>query len=234
MTTGGASASDMGKDLRGQAANARARREAGAKVVRGQSETALKKQAKAWDAGSVGEGRAQRKLDLLTKYGYTTLHDVLLEPGKQWNLDHLVIGPAGVFFVDAKNWRGTVTVSKGQVWRRWFAGRVQGVKTENMEREVNKVRGMAAHASARLGTKVTPVICLAGAKSRHFDGGPDGTLTASGVIIVSVDKVMPWLRDTAPVLAPELVAMNTQLAKRLFPPATPPAPEKQWAKGFRD
>lgn len=234
MTAGGASASDKGRELKGQAAAARARRQAGAKVVRGQSETAFKKQAKAWDAGSVGEGRAQRKLDLLTKYGFTTLHDVLLEPGKRWNLDHLVIGPAGVFFVDAKNWRGTITVRNGQVWRRWFAGRTQGVKNENMEREVNKVRGMAAHASARLGTKVTPVICLAGAKSRHFEGGPNGIAIVGGVVIVSVDKVMPWLRDAQPVLAPELVTMNAQLAKRLFPPAAPPAPEKEWVRGFRD
>lgn len=227
---GGASANDRGKELKRGAAAARARRQAGGPVKRGQSETALKRQAKAWDAGSVGEERAARKLDLLKKYGFTTLHDVLLEPGKAWNLDHLVVGPAGIFFVDAKNWRGTITVKDGAVWRRWFAGPAQGVQTQNMAHEVDKVRGMASHATARLGTRVVPVICLAGAKSRHFDGA----VKASGVWIVSVDHVMPWLRDAAPVLAPELVTMNADIAKRLFPPATPPTPEKAWAKGMRD
>lgn len=229
-TTGGASASDKGRELRSNATAARASRQAGGPVKRGSSETALKKQAKAWEAGSVGEGRCQRKLDLLRKHGFTLLHDVLLEPGKMWNLDHLVIGPAGVFFVDAKNWRGTITVRNGQVWRRWFAGRVQGSKTENMEREINKVRGMASHASARLGVKVTPVICLAGAKSRHFEG----VEKAGGVLIVSVDHITPWLRDSPTVLAPELVKMNTQLATRLFPPATPTVAEEKWVRGFRD
>lgn len=230
MAAGGASASDKGNELKHNAAAARVRRQAGGPVKRGQSETAFKKQAKAWEAGSVGEARAQRKLDLLRKHGFTTLHDVLLEPGKNWNLDHLVVGPAGVFFVDAKNWRGTITVRGGQVWRRWYAGPSQGVKTENMEREVNKVRGMASHASARLGTKITPVICLAGAKSRHFEG----VEKAAGVYLVSVDHIGPWLRDSKPVLAPELIAMNVQIATKLFPPAVPPKPEEAWVKGMRD
>lgn len=229
VSTGGVSAADRGKDLRRDAAAARARRQGGGRVTRGQSETALKRQAKAWDAGSVGEARAQRKLDLLKKYGFTTLHDVLLEPGKRWNLDHVVVGPAGVFFVDAKNWRGTITVRGGQVWRRWYAGPAQGTKTENMAGEVAKVRGMASHASARLGTKVTPVICLAGAKSRHFDGVEQ----VAGVWLVSVDQVGPWLRDAPKVLAPELVQMNLTLAQRLFPPAAPPPPEADWVKGMR-
>lgn len=199
-------------------------------MKRGQSETAFKKQAKAWDAGSVGEARAARKLDLLKKYGFTTLHDVLLEPGKKWNLDHLVVGPAGIFFVDAKNWRGTITVRNGQVWRRWYAGSSQGVKNENMEREVNKVRGMASHAAARLGAPVTPVICLAGAKSRQFEE----VVKTSGVWLVSVDQVMPWLRDSPVTLPPELVALNVQVATRLFPPATPPKAVPEWERRMRD
>lgn len=229
MAVGGASASDRGRALKRDAASARARRQAGGPVKRGASETAFTKQAKAWEAGSVGEARAQRKLDLLGKYGFTTLHDVLLEPGKNWNLDHLVIGPAGIFFIDAKNWRGTITVRNGQVWRRWYAGPSQGVRNECMEREVNKVRGMASHASARLGSKVVPVICLAGAKSRHFEG----VEKAGGVLIVSVDQVMPWLREAPAVMAPELVDMNAQIAARLFPPATPKRPEADWERRLR-
>lgn len=229
-TAGGASASDKERELRSNAAAARARRQAGGPVKRGQSETSFNKEAKAWQAGAVGEGRTQRKLDLLKRYGFITLHDVLLEPGKRWNLDHLVIGPAGIFFVDAKNWRGTITVRDGKVWRRWYAGSAQGTKTACMDDEVAKVRGMATHASARLGTKVTPVICLAGAKSRHFEG----VQVVSGVVIVSVDQVAPWLRDAKKVLAPELIAMNAELGRRLFPPATVQESEAAWKQGFRD
>ena len=227
---GGASASNKGRELKTAASTARAARQAGTKVVRGKSETAYKKQAKAWEAGSVGEERAARKLDLLTKHGYTTLHDVLLEPGKRWNLDHLVFGPSGLYFVDAKNWRGTIRVRGNSVYRSWYAGPSQGRKTETMDHEVAKVRGMASHASARLGQRIQPVICLAGAKSRQFEG----VERAGGVIIVSVDTIWVWLRDAKPVLPPEIVDMNVTLARRLFPAATPPAPEADWVRKMRN
>lgn len=226
---GGDSAADRGKQLRQQAAVARTARKAGEKVRRGQSETSFRKEARAWQAGSLGEERASRKLAMLRRHGFTTLDDVLLEPGKKWNLDHLVIGPAGVFFVDAKNWRGNITVRTGSVWRHWYAGPAQGRQSVKMDDEVAKVRGMASHASARLGTRVQPVIALAGAKSRHFEG----VEKVAGVVLVSVDGLAPWLRDAPVVLAPELVTMNVQIAQRLFPPATPQKPREPWVDQMR-
>lgn len=228
---GGASANQQHKSLTGQAAQARATRQAGGKVVRGQSETALKKQARAWEAGSVGEQRAQRKLDLLRRYGFSIAHDVLLEPGKRWNLDHLVIGPPGVFFVDAKNWRGKVYLGRdGVLMRRWFAGRTQGSKTASMADEVMKVRAMAGHASGRLGHPVAPVICLAGAQSRHFEG----VAKSQGVYVVGVETVMPWLRDSAPILSKDQVGMLSEISERLFRPATPPKPVEPWVQQMRE
>lgn len=227
--TGGASASGRGNELQRAATAARARRQAGGSVKRGASETSLKREAKAWNAGSVGEERAARKLDLLKPYGFTCLHDVLLAPGKKWNLDHLVVGPPGVFFIDAKNWRGHINVRGNTVYRSWYAGPKQGNQTVTMDDEVNKVRGMAAHASARFGERVTPVICLAGGKSRQFKG----VQKAAGVYIISVDEVATWLRTLPMALAPELVAMNAHIAQRLFPSATPPKSEEEWVRRMR-
>lgn len=228
-TNGGASASDKGDDLRGQAGRARAARKAGAKVVRGQSETALKKQAKAWDAGAVGEERAARQLERLRREGFTVHHDVLLEPPKKWNLDHMIYGPAGVFFADAKNWRGDITIYRGSLWRHWYAGPKSGRQSEDMAREVNKVKAMAQHASNRLGTKVTPVICLAGSKSRQFEGVAE----VGGVVVVSVDKIVGWLRDSPATLTADKVRMWAEIGGRVFPPATAPASTPQDAERAR-
>lgn len=229
-SAGGASAHQQGRDLTQRASAARAARQAGQKVTRGQSETALAQQAKAWEAGSVGEARAQRKLDLLRRYGHTVLHDVLFEPGKPWNLDHLVIGPSGVFFIDAKNWRGHVWLGKdGELMRRWFAGRTQGSKTVSMNDEVRKVSAMAAHASVRFGSTITPVICLAGSQNRHFEG----VAKSRGVLVVGVEHVLPWLRDATPVLTAGQVAAHTQVAAKVFRPAVPAAPEQPWVRAMR-
>ena len=42
---------------------------------------------------------------------WTVLHDRFLRPGQsEANLDHVVIGPGGMFLVDAKNRAGRVTL----------------------------------------------------------------------------------------------------------------------------
>lgn len=234
--SGGASASDKGRDLRVQAARARAARQAGGKVVRGQSETSYKKQARAWAAGAVGEARGARQLDRLRREGYTVLHDVLLEPGKRWNLDHLVVGKAGVLFVDDKMWRGRISVYQGALWRHWYGGPKTGKQSANMTDEVNKIRGMAAHAAARLGVPVRPVLCLTGEQSRQFEE----IAVVGGVTIVSVDRIVPWLRDHPEQMPREQAAMWAEIATRIFPPAvredptSPQAVEKaRWAAAMR-
>ena len=44
---------------------------------------------------------------------WTALHDVRW-PGRRFaNIDHIVIGPGGIFVVDSKNWSGNLTFSGG-------------------------------------------------------------------------------------------------------------------------
>lgn len=229
---GGASAADRGKDLRAGAAQARAARQAGGKVVRGQSETALKKQAKAWDAGAVGEGRAQRALDRLRREkDWTVLHDRLLAPPKPWNLDHVVVGPPGAFFVDAKNWKGTITVFKGALWRHVYLGPKSGKKSENMMGEVNKIKGMAEQASQRLGVPVRPVLCLAGKQSREFEGAA----MVNGVLVISVDRVFAHLRDAKICWGTVDAQRVGKRAATVFPPATQeqPSEAERWAAAMK-
>ena len=58
--------------------------------------------------------------------GWVALHD-LAWPGRQRaNLDHVVVGPGGVFVVDAKNWSGRVEV-RDQVLRQNGRKREQAV-----------------------------------------------------------------------------------------------------------
>jgi hypothetical protein len=59
----------------------------------------------AWRRGAAGERRTARLLAALECQGWAVLHDLAL-PGSQANLDHLVIGPGGVFVIDSKQYRG--------------------------------------------------------------------------------------------------------------------------------
>ncbi|MFC7725319.1 nuclease-related domain-containing protein [Nocardioides sp. GCM10028917] len=73
-------------------------------VARRQREQAarLERSAALWEQGAAGEVAVATALAALPA-GWVVLHD-LAWPGRQRaNLDHVVIGPGGVFVVDAKN-----------------------------------------------------------------------------------------------------------------------------------
>ncbi|WP_185845338.1 nuclease-related domain-containing protein [Nonomuraea sp. WAC 01424] len=76
-----------------------------------------------WRRGALGERRTARRLRVLEDLGYLVLHDRALPRPARANVDHLVVGPAGVFVIDSKLWRRERTVQRGgrtvQVGRRW-------------------------------------------------------------------------------------------------------------------
>jgi len=63
-----------------------------------------------WGAGAAGERRTERVLRPLQRVGWTVTHDLDL-PGAG-NIDHLAVGPAGVFVLDSKAWSGVVSVDQ--------------------------------------------------------------------------------------------------------------------------
>jgi hypothetical protein len=70
----------------------------------------------AWRRGAEGERRTAQILSRLERHGWVILHDLAI-PGSRANLDHLVIGPGGVFMVDPKQYRGRLQVAAdGSLW----------------------------------------------------------------------------------------------------------------------
>jgi Nuclease-related domain len=70
----------------------------------------------AWRRGAVGERRTARLLGQLERRGWAVLHDLAV-PGSRANLDHLAIGPGGVFVIDSKQYRGRLQLDRsGRLW----------------------------------------------------------------------------------------------------------------------
>jgi hypothetical protein len=93
----------------------------------------------AWQRGAAGERHVARLLDPLVAHGWAVHHDLRV-PGSNANVDHLLVGPPGVFVVDAKHYSGHLRLSpQGQLWHgrallaptlsvtRWEAERLQAV-----------------------------------------------------------------------------------------------------------
>jgi hypothetical protein len=131
-------------------------------------------QARAWQRGAHGERRTARLLDRLTRDGFVVFHDLAV-PGKtSTNVDHLVIGPTGVFIIDSKQWTGTVHQgADGLAWHNSY----------RLDRTLETVRWEAQVVGRLLGTGTAALVCVHGA---HVHGGG---LDAQGVAIVPAHRL---------------------------------------------
>jgi len=70
-----------------------------------------------WELGAWAEQWTATELRPLRRRGWTVLHDRLLHPDRPGNVDHVLVGPPGVYVLDSKRWPGTVHVdpTTGQV-----------------------------------------------------------------------------------------------------------------------
>ena len=117
------------------------------------------------------------------------LHDRLLMPGlAESNLDHLLVGPAGVILVDAKNWAGQLVEWDDSVFQH--KRRPDGERVHRpVDREFAGVAGMATEVARRINHRVLTVICLAGRTADQF-GEPR---LVKNVWVVPVRGLAAWL-----------------------------------------
>lgn len=67
-----------------------------------------------WQRGAAGERATAALLQALPKR-FVVGHDLPV-PGSTANIDHVVIGPTGVFVIDSKAYRGRLRVRRGRLW----------------------------------------------------------------------------------------------------------------------
>jgi hypothetical protein len=114
-----------------------------------------------WLRGAAGEVATAEILDGLGRRRWAVLHDRRL-PGSRANVDHLVIGPRGVWVVDSKAFRAPVRAG----WHRVDVG--------GRRLEVDAVQWEASVVADRLGLEVRPLVVVHGLglprRGRRCDG----------------------------------------------------------------
>lgn len=173
-------------------------------------------------AGCRGERAVCSELSKLATQGFHHLDDRRWrqDPENKVNLDHLVIGPAGVFVVDAKNWAGRVEVRSSQLLQNgencddrlialsWLTHRVE---------EVLLAAGYAGRPHA--------VVCFASSQ-RSLPPALGRTL------LTDVDRVAELLASRPPVLSPAEIGHVAELLSYAFPPYDVDARELAEAEGL--
>jgi len=172
-----------------------------------------------WEKGAAGERAVQEVLAQLPPE-WTVFHD-LHWPGRQRaNIDHLVIGPGGVFVIDAKNWSGHLQVRDGILRQNGYR------RDAAVDSASAAARSIASLAPALATAAVVPVLCFTG------EAAPTQT-TLDGVCLCSVRDLVHLIVGRPAAISPEILSylrfeldMSTRAATgpsvdlpRLPPPA---------------
>ncbi|WP_431220933.1 nuclease-related domain-containing protein [Leifsonia xyli] len=158
----------------------------------------LRDDAQAWFAGALGEREVGALLSRLPA-GWSAFHAVPVGSGDA-DVDHLVVGPGGVFVVNTKHHRG----AKLTVYQRSVL--VNGTKQpylRNSDLEASRVRGLLLRAGIE--TPVEPVIAVVGAKEVRIRQKP------ARAAVVRSESLIRWLSRRPVRMDAEAVARAAAL-----------------------
>jgi hypothetical protein len=157
----------------------------------------------AWRRGAAGERHTARLLHPMERQGWAVLHDLAV-PGSRANIDHLVIGPGGVFVIDSKHYRGRLQLDgAGRLWYGRYP-------LAPMLRTVDFEADQAARVLVDPDVVVVPIVAVQGAQV------PWGKVVTHGVPVVSARRLPSLLRALPAVLGPERVADLADQARVRF------------------
>jgi hypothetical protein len=155
---------------------------------------------RAWSKGAIGEKVAGLWLSRLPD-GWHVFHDV--EVGEHdANIDHVVIGPGGVFAINAKNLRGKVVVTPRSLT-------LNGHRTDFLPVATHEARRASRLLSAALGREilVRPIIALI-VDDLVIKQPP------TDVTVVKVGGLRRWLLGQPPTITPAEVVSIAGLAHK--------------------
>ena len=154
-----------------------------------------------WAKGVEGERRTAAFLEPLLDAGFVVLNNRQI-PGGRGDIDHLVIGPTGVFPIETKNWSGRVEVRND---RLIVGSRDRTWVVEQVYREALAVQLALGEELTSRRVTVTPVICAIGGVA-WFDR------IAAGVHVTSGRELAKLISDRPIVFDDEQVQQLARLA----------------------
>jgi hypothetical protein len=163
----------------------------------------------AWQTGAEGELRTGRLLEPLEREGFRILHDRTI-PGSRANIDHIVIGPPGIYVVETKSLGGSLQIRGNDVF---VAGRRKTKMVDEVKREALAVQTALADELAAGGWTVSPAICV------HRADLPWLRSEVAGVRIASGRDLVKRLRQADRLLSPADVERLATLAGARLRPA---------------
>ena len=164
--------------------------------------------AERYSRGHVGEQMIGTLLEELGSQGWRVLHDRRRQPRSPANLDHVLVGPAGVFVIDAKNWTGgrLRLDERGMAVGKWR----KDDELHSAKVDADIVREHVDGLGERAGTAAVVAFV--------HDMGLPAPVQHRGVVLLQREQLLPWLTALPPRLSPDQVSYIATALHAKFPP----------------
>ena len=176
----------------------------------------LLRSAELYERGAEGEQQTEAVLSRLPADQWTILTDRRWPGRRTANIDHVVVGPPGVFVIDTKNWSGRISVRDAVL-------RQNGYSRESTLRAAMDAACIVAYVVPNTPEVLfQPVVCFA--REEGLVGW------AEGVLVCSTSNLVQMLSSRPRLLSPEQVQQLSRELDAALEPAsadaapTPPAP----------
>jgi superfamily I DNA/RNA helicase len=108
--------------------------------------------------GDEGEHLTRQLLGSLSPYGFHFLHDRKWPGSTNANIDHIGVGPSGVYVIDTKNWTGDIVLDDSGLWQ---GQEPRSDVLEALQQQADVARGLLADLGLPP-VGIRPVLVLAG------------------------------------------------------------------------
>jgi hypothetical protein len=150
---------------------------------------ARRQSTEAWRIGAEGEEATAADLAPLERRGFVVLHD-WKPPGSRANIDHIVVGPTGVFTIETKNYGGVVYFRRRLIpWR--VTASCNGRDLAHVVEQAHWQAASIASLLAETSLCVAPVVVV---QRAELTSGWFARRTTEGVHWCRGDEVARFLR----------------------------------------
>ncbi|MQY06350.1 nuclease-related domain-containing protein [Actinomadura macrotermitis] len=172
----------------------------------------------AWQKSSAAERRTERQLRSLEKNGYRVLHARAVpmddEGVSDGRIDHLVIGPSGVYAIDSENWDKRLPV-RTMSHRKLFHGPF------NKKDRLDEARWEADQASKIIGGQVGFEVPVQPSVAIYGPSIPWKVMRVRDVDVYSGNRARGYLRRRPKILTDADVERIYSAAAEALPPKYP-------------
>ncbi|MFI6504631.1 nuclease-related domain-containing protein [Nonomuraea typhae] len=164
----------------------------------------------AWRRASVAERRTEGQLKRLERSGYRTLHARAI-PGSEAQIDHLVIGPTGVYAVDSEKWDKRLPV-RVQMGKKLFHGPF------DMKARLAEAKMEATQASELISKAYGREVSVVPSLAIYGPPVPWKIMTIRGVDVYEGARARRWITKREHALTEQEINRLYEIAESVLPP----------------